>query len=216
MAKISPLAPKGFPEIPPIAGVSLASGSCGLRYQGRRDVLLAALDKGTQVAGVFTTSKTAAAPVHWCAKAAKAGRARALIVNAGNANAFTGLAGEKSVQRTVAKVASVLDCPKSQVFVASTGVIGETLPDDRIRNALAGLKKALRPDDWPGAASAIMTTDTFAKGAQTGRSIRSPSTATHRPAIPPCCLRPGRRNMPKFPRPATPNCGPSVRRSRRS
>jgi glutamate N-acetyltransferase / amino-acid N-acetyltransferase len=165
MAKISPLAPEGFPDIPPIAGVSLASGSCGLRYEGRKDVLLAALDKGTQVAGVFTTSKTAAAPVHWCAKSAKAGRARALIVNAGNANAFTGLAGEKSVQRTVAKVASVLGVPKSQVFVASTGVIGETLPDDRIRKALGGLKKTLGPDDWPGAASAIMTTDTFAKGA---------------------------------------------------
>lgn len=165
MAKISPLAPKGFPEIPPIAGVSLAAGSCGLRYQGRKDVLLASLDKGTQVAGVFTTSKTAAAPVHWCAKSAKAGRARALIVNSGNANAFTGLAGEKSVQRTVDKVASVLGCPKSQVFVASTGVIGETLPDDRIRNALGNLKKSLRPDDWIGAATAIMTTDTFQKGA---------------------------------------------------
>jgi glutamate N-acetyltransferase / amino-acid N-acetyltransferase len=165
MAKKSPLAPTGFPDIPPVAGVSLAAGSCGLRYEGRKDVLLAALDKGTQVAGVFTTSKTAAAPVHWCARAAKAGRARALIVNAGNANAFTGLAGEKSVHRTVDKVASVLDCPKSQVFVASTGVIGETLPDDRIRKAIGGLKKALGPDDWPGAASAIMTTDTFAKGA---------------------------------------------------
>jgi glutamate N-acetyltransferase / amino-acid N-acetyltransferase len=165
MAKKSPLAPTGFPDIPPVAGVTLAAGSCGLRYEGRKDVLLAALDKGTQVAGVFTTSKTAAAPVHWCAKAAKAGRARALIVNAGNANAFTGLAGEKSVQRTVDKVASVLDCPKSQVFVASTGVIGETLPDDRIRKALGGLKKKLRPGDWLGAATAIMTTDTFSKGA---------------------------------------------------
>lgn len=165
MAKISPLAPQGFPEIPPIAGVSLAAGSCGLRYEGRKDVLLAALDKGTQVAGVFTTSKTAAAPVHWCVRSARAGRARALIVNAGNANAFTGLAGEKSVQRTVAKVASVLGIPKSQVFVASTGVIGEMLPDDRIRKALGGLKKSLGPHDWSGAASAIMTTDTFPKGA---------------------------------------------------
>lgn len=165
MAKISPLAPAGFPDMPEIPGVLLSAGSCGLRYEGRKDVLLASLDKGTQVAGVFTKSKTAAAPVHWCVRAAKAGRARALIVNAGNANAFTGLAGEKSVQRTVDKVASVLSCPKSQVFVASTGVIGETLPDDRIRKALGGLKKKLRPGDWPGAASAIMTTDTFSKGA---------------------------------------------------
>ena len=165
MAKISPLAPSGFPDIPAIPGVLLSAGSCGLLYEGRKDVLLASLDKGTQVAGVFTTSKTAAAPVHWCMRSAKAGRARALIVNAGNANAFTGLAGEKSVQRTVDKVASLLDCPKSQVFVASTGVIGETLPDDRIRKALGGLRKKLQPGDWPGAASAIMTTDTFAKGA---------------------------------------------------
>lgn len=165
MAKISPLAPAGFPDMPEIPGVLLSAGSCGLRYEGRKDVLLAALDKGTQVAGVFTTSKTAAAPVHWCVRAAKAGRARALIVNAGNANAFTGLAGEKSVQRTVDKVAATLGCPKSQVFVASTGVIGETLPDDRIRKALGGLKKNLRPGDWHGAATAIMTTDTFSKGA---------------------------------------------------
>ena len=165
MAKISPLAPAGFPDIPAVPGVLLSAGSCGLRYEGRKDVLLVSLDKGSQVAGVFTTSKTAAAPVHWCARSAKAGRARALIVNAGNANAFTGLAGEKSVQRTVDKVASLLGCPKSQVFVASTGVIGETLPDDRIRRALGGLKKKLGPGDWTGAASAIMTTDTFAKGA---------------------------------------------------
>ena len=165
MAKRSPLAPQGFPEIPPIPGVLLAAASCGLRYTGRKDLFLAALDKGTQVAGVFTTSKTAAAPVHWCSRSAQAGRARALIVNAGNANAFTGLEGEKSVRRTVDKVASVLGCPKSQVFVASTGVIGETLPDDRIRKSLAGLKKMLRPDDWTGAAAAIMTTDTFPKGA---------------------------------------------------
>lgn len=165
MAKISPLAPAGFPDIPVIPGVLLSSGSCGLRYKGRKDVLLASLEKGTQVAGVFTTSKTASAPVHWCARSAKVGRARALIVNAGNANAFTGLAGNKSVQRTVAKVASVLGCPKSQVFVASTGVIGEILPDDRIRKALGSLRKKLRPGDWRGAASAIMTTDTFSKGA---------------------------------------------------
>jgi len=150
MAKLSPLAPSGFPDIPAIPGVLLAARSCGLRYKERKDVLLASFEKGTQVAGVFTTSKTAAAPVHWDRRLAKAGRARALIVNAGNANAFTGLAGEKSVQRTVDKVASVLGCPKSQVFVASTGVIGEVLPDDRIRNALGALKDQLGPDDWTG------------------------------------------------------------------
>ena len=165
MAKISPLAPSAFPDIPPIAGVEFAAGACGLRYKGRKDVMLAVLAKGTTAAGVFTTSKTAAAPVDWCRRSARAGRGRALIVNAGNANAFTGLQGEKSVRRTVDKVAEVVGCPKSQVFVASTGVIGETLPDDKIRNALAGLKKALSPDAWPDAAAAIMTTDTFPKGA---------------------------------------------------
>ncbi|MGB0630135.1 MAG: bifunctional glutamate N-acetyltransferase/amino-acid acetyltransferase ArgJ [Alphaproteobacteria bacterium] len=165
MAKKSPLAPAGFPDIPAIPGVRVAGASCGLKYKGRKDVFLAALDKGTQVAGVFTLSKTAAAPVHWCKKQAGKGRARALIVNAGNANAFTGLAGEKSVQRTVDKVASVLDVPKSQVFVASTGVIGETLPDGKITKSLAGLKKSLSSDSWTDAAAAIMTTDTFPKGA---------------------------------------------------
>ncbi len=165
MAKKSPLAPAAFPDLPPVPGVRLAAAACGLRYRGRKDVLLAELCKGTQVAGVFTTSKTAAAPVDWCRKAARAGRARALVVNAGNANAFTGLEGEKSVKRTVEKVASTLGCPKSQVFVASTGVIGETLPDGKIRDALAGLKKSLRADAWTDASESILTTDTFPKGA---------------------------------------------------
>ena len=104
MAKKSPLAPAGFPDIPAVPGVRIASASCGLRYKGRKDLFLAALVKGTQVAGVFTQSKTAAAPVHWCRKQAGRGRARALIVNAGNANAFTGLAGEKSLQPTALPV----------------------------------------------------------------------------------------------------------------
>ena len=165
MDKVSPLAPAGFPGMPPVPGVEIASGNCGLRYKGRPDVLLASLAKGTQVAGVFTRSKTAAAPVDWCRKNVAAGRARGLVVNAGNANAFTGLAGRKSVQRTVDKVAATLGCPKSQVFVASTGVIGETLPDDKITKSLAGLKKALGPGDWKDAATAISTTDTYPKGA---------------------------------------------------
>ena len=151
--------------MPAIPGVALSARACGLRYRKRKDVLLVALDPGTKVAGAFTTSKTAAAPVEWCRKSIRAGRARALIVNAGNANAFTGLEGEKSVKRTVEKVAETLGCPKSQVFVASTGVIGETLPDGKIRKSMGALKKGLRPDNWPGAAEAIMTTDTFPKGA---------------------------------------------------
>ena len=146
MAKKSSLAPAGFPKLPNVPGVRLAAASSGLRYEGRKDVLLAAFDKGTSVAGVFTKSKTAAAPVHWSRKQSEKGRARALIVNSGNANAFTGLAGEKSVQRTVEKVSSVLDVPKSQVFVAYTGVIGEALPDGKIRKSLPRLKRSLSPD----------------------------------------------------------------------
>ena len=162
----SPLAPESVPNLPPLAGVQIGTMNSGVRYKGRDDVMVMAFDPGSVMAGVVTKSKTRSAPVEHCVDAlAAGGDARALVVNAGNANAFTGLAGEKSVQRTVDKVASLLDCPKSQVFVASTGVIGETLPDDRIRKALGGLRKKLQPGDWPGAASAIMTTDTFAKGA---------------------------------------------------
>ncbi|MEX2454013.1 MAG: bifunctional glutamate N-acetyltransferase/amino-acid acetyltransferase ArgJ, partial [Rhodospirillaceae bacterium] len=165
MPKLSPLAPASFPDIPPVPGVEFAAANCGLRYKGRPDVLLVSLAKGTQAAGVLTRSRTAAAPVDWCRRLLATGRGRAVIVNAGNANAFTGLAGIKSVQRTVAKVAAVLGCPKNQVYVSSTGVIGETLSDDRIRAALDGLAKSLGPSGWKDAATAISTTDTFPKGA---------------------------------------------------
>ena len=165
MPKNAPLAPPGFPDMPIIPGVRLASASCGLKYMDRKDLFLAVFDKGTQVAGVFTQSKTAAAPVHWCKGQVSRGRARALIVNAGNANAFTGKEGEQSVRRTVDRTAEVLDVPKSHVFVASTGVIGETLADSKITKSINGLKKSLSADGWMGAASAIMTTDTFPKGA---------------------------------------------------
>ena len=165
MPKLSPLAPAGFPEMPPVPGVTFATANCGLRYKGRPDVLLVSLEKGTQAAGVLTTSKTAAAPVDLCRKLLKGGKGRAVIVNAGNANAFTGLAGIKSVQRTVDKVAEVLGCPKNQVYVASTGVIGETLKDEKIRKNLQSLAKSLKPTGWNDAATAISTTDTFPKGA---------------------------------------------------
>ena len=164
MKKISPLAPGGFPDMPAIPGVSLAAACCGLRYAGRQDVFLASLAPGTRAAGVLTRSRTAAAPVDWCRQALESGEARALIVNAGNANAFTGLEGRRSVERTADKVAEVLSCSRSHVFVASTGVIGETLPDDRIRDSLEGLRDSLGPNGWKGAAEAIMTTDTFPKG----------------------------------------------------
>ncbi len=164
MKKISPLAPASFPRFPDIPGVSLASGSCGLRYSDRRDVFLVVLEPGSTAAGVFTRSKTAAAPVDWCRQIVKGGRGRALVVNSGNANAFTGQEGMDAVHRTIAHTASILGCPGDEVFVASTGVIGETLPDERIRKKLTELRAQLRSSGWQDAASAIMTTDTFPKG----------------------------------------------------
>jgi len=165
MTTISPLAPKRFPTLPEIAGVTLAAGACGLRYKGRSDVMLAELSVGTAIAGVFTRSLTAAAPIDWCRAALKGGRVRAIVVNSGNANAFTGRVGELAVQDTIKAAANVVGCQKNQVFVSSTGVIGEPLPVERLTKAFPRLKKKLSPKSWKAAATAIMTTDTFPKGA---------------------------------------------------
>jgi glutamate N-acetyltransferase/amino-acid N-acetyltransferase len=157
------LAPEATPTLPPIAGVRLAARACGVRYKDRTDVCLMAFEPGTTVAGVFTRSLTASAPVERCRKHLKGGKARAILVNSGNANAFTGKVGTASVDRTVKAAASQLGCKPTEVFVASTGVIGEPLPDDRITAALAELAADLKSDAWAAAAAAIMTTDTFAK-----------------------------------------------------
>ena len=159
---VSPLAPASLPSLSALAGVKLAAGAAGIRYQGRTDVLLVELSAGTAVAGVFTKSLTRSAPVDWCRKALAGGKARALVVNAGNANAFTGKAGEDSVERTVKAAAALLGCAATDVFVASTGVIGEPMADDRLTAALPKLKTQLG-DDWAAAARAIMTTDTYPK-----------------------------------------------------
>ena len=145
MARKSPLAPARFPHLAPIAGVRLAAGTFGLRYKGRADLMLAELAPGTTIAGVLTRSATAAAPVDWCRQALKRGRARLIVVNAGNANAFTGKAGIAAVERTAARGARLFDCPANQVFVSSTGVIGEPLDDGKIRRAMATLKRRLAP-----------------------------------------------------------------------
>lgn len=163
--KISPLAPARFPALPPLAGVRFATGACGVRYRDRTDVLLAELAPGATVAGVFTRSLTRSAPVDWCRTAVAGGRGRAVVVNSGNANAFTGRAGVASVKRTAAAAARLFACPARQVFVASTGVIGEPLPDERITRRLPEIKARLGADSWEAAARAIMTTDTFPKGA---------------------------------------------------
>lgn len=159
----SPLAPESFPELPAIAGVELATVGAGIRYQGRDDVLLMHFPQGAEVAGVFTRSLTAGAPVLWCREALKGGRARTFLVNSGNANAFTGNRGMQSAKRTVAAAAQALGCAETEVFIASTGVIGEVLPDDRITAKLDELIRGLGPQGWEAAARAIMTTDTFPK-----------------------------------------------------
>ncbi len=163
--KMSPLAPAAFPELPDLAGVRLGHAEANIHYHGRDDLMVAVFAPGTRVAGVLTRSVTASAPVLWCRKQLLAGRAaRALVVNAGNANAFTGTMGHYHVQQTCAEIAGYLDCSPEEVFVASTGIIGQPLPIDRL---VAMLPDAIRcpSGSWAGAARAILTTDTFPKGA---------------------------------------------------
>ncbi|MDB5733940.1 MAG: argJ [Alphaproteobacteria bacterium] len=162
---ISPLAPKTFPKLPPLAGVRLGTVAAGVRYAQRTDVLLALLAPGTQVAGVFTTSKTASAPVLWCRDKLKGGEARVLVVNSGNANAFTGKAGLDGVNAIAAEAAAVAGCRPDQVFMASTGVIGEPLPSHKITAVLSSLARQTAAGNWKAAADAIMTTDTYPKAA---------------------------------------------------
>src|SRR4029077_11989802 len=136
---ISPLAPKSFPKLPPLAGVRLATAAAGVRYADRTDLLMALLAPGTQVAGVFTTSKTASAPVLWCRDKLKGGEARVLVVNSGNANVFTGKAGQEGLREIAGAAAAVTGCRAQEVFMASTGVIGEPLPAEKITKAMAAL-----------------------------------------------------------------------------
>ena len=159
----SPLAPETLPSLPEVGGVRLAARACEIRYKARSDVCLIALDPGTAVAGVLTRSLTAGAPVEWCREALPGGSARGIVVNSGNANAFTGARGEATVAETVAAAAELLDCRPQEVFVASTGVIGEPLPTERLTGALGALAADLAPGAWQAAAEAIMTTDTFPK-----------------------------------------------------
>jgi glutamate N-acetyltransferase / amino-acid N-acetyltransferase len=162
---VSPLAPKAFPKLPPLAGVRLATAAAGVRYKDRTDVLLALLAPGTQVAGVFTTSKTASAPVLWCRDKLKGGEARVLVVNSGNANAFTGKSGQDGVRAIAEEAAAVAGCRPQDVFMASTGVIGEPLPAEKITKVLASLVSQGAAGNWRAAADAIMTTDTYPKAA---------------------------------------------------
>jgi glutamate N-acetyltransferase/amino-acid N-acetyltransferase len=146
-----------------VAGVRLATGAAGIRYEGRTDVLLAIVDEGTAVAGVFTQSKCPSAPVEWCRAKISGGKARALVVNSGNANAFTGRTGRDAAKFTAALAAKVVGCKIDQVFLASTGVIGEPLKAEQFTGVMDGLAADAAPGHWLDAAKAIMTTDTFPK-----------------------------------------------------
>ncbi|GBQ81158.1 N-acetylglutamate synthase [Gluconacetobacter johannae DSM 13595] len=154
-----------MPALAPVAGVRFGATAAGIRYTGRTDLVMAEFAPGTTVAGVFTRSKCPGAPVDWCRAALPQGVARALVVNAGNANVFTGRAGFEATQANAADAARLVGCAASQVFLASTGVIGEVLPYQKITAALPGLYATLSDDGWADAARGIMTTDTFPKGA---------------------------------------------------
>ena len=164
-ATVSPLAPSAFPNLPEIGGVRFAAAEAGIKYKGRRDVLLALFDEGTTVAGVFTRSKCASAPVDWCKAALKSGKARALLVNSGNANAFTGKRGRETTEISAGLVADLVGCKPKDVFLASTGVIGEPLAPEKFSRVLGKTAKRAAAGPWVDAATAIMTTDTFPKGA---------------------------------------------------
>lgn len=169
--QVSPLAPERFPEMPAVAGVRLASVAAGVKYTGRNDVLLAELAEGTTVAGVLTRSTTPGAPVTWCREILGHGRGRALVVNAGNANVFTGAVGDAAVRETASAAAALLGCAPDEVFIASTGVIGEVLAHEKIVAKFPEAQQALAAGDWKDAADAIRTTDTFAKGASATAEI---------------------------------------------
>ena len=161
--KVSPFAPKSSPTVPAIEGVRFATAEAGIRYKGRTDLLLAVLDEGTVAAGVTTKSKTCSAAVLWCREALKSGKARALVVNSGNANTFTGKRGADAVRITAEAAAKAVGANPLDVYVSSTGVIGEPMDAGKFAHLLEGLAKTVRRDNWDAASRAIMTTDTYPK-----------------------------------------------------
>ena len=166
MAKVtaqSPFAPTALATLGPLSGVRFATAQAGIRYKGRTDLMVAVLDEGTKAAGVLTQSKTASAPVLWCRKSLKKGKARILVVNSGNANAFTGKKGVKAVEITAEQACVAANCKPHEVYLASTGVIGEPLDAGKFAHLLEGLAENAEADNVEAAARAIMTTDTYPK-----------------------------------------------------
>ena len=161
---VSPFAPAALAKLPPLDGVRFATAEAGIRYKARTDLMVAVLEPGTVAAGVLTQSKTCSAPVLACRDAlAAGGKARMLVVNSGNANAFTGMKGREAVEVTITHAAKAVDCAPCEVYVASTGVIGEPMDATRFSHLLAGLAKDAKPAGFEAAARAIMTTDTYPK-----------------------------------------------------
>ncbi len=162
-ASVSPLAPKHYPAMPVIRGVRMATAAAGIKYKGRTDVLLMVFDRPAEAAGVFTRSLCPSAPVDFCRKNLAHGKARAVVVNSGNANAFTGKKGAAATQATAEAAARAVGCATTDVFLASTGVIGEPLDAAKFAHLLGDMDKAANEDFWTEAAKAIMTTDTYPK-----------------------------------------------------
>jgi len=163
MPKISPLAPKVLPQLPKIEGVRMATRAAGIKYQGRTDLLFVVFDRPAEVAGVLTRSLCPSAPVDHCRAALLKGKARGLVINSGNANAFTGRNGQQTTQQVAQMAAQLLVCEQEEIYLASTGVIGEPLPAAKVTTHLAGMIETAQADAWHDAARAMMTTDTFAK-----------------------------------------------------
>ena len=161
--EVSPLAPKTDPVLPPIDGVRIETAEAGIKYKGPTDLMVMVFDDPAEVAGVFTTSKCPSAPVDLCRANRAGGVARALVVNSGNANAFTGVKGAKATALTAEATAEAVGCAPSEVFLASTGVIGEPLAAEKFTGLLGGMAKSAVSDRWAEAAKAIMTTDTYPK-----------------------------------------------------
>lgn len=163
IAKVSPLAPKLYPELPVLDGVRLSSIEAGIKYKGRKDLCIIAFERPSEIAGVFTKSKCPSAPVDWCRKHLANSHVNAIVVNSGNANAFTGLLGEEATSQTAEAAAKAFGIEPESVFLASTGVIGEPLDASGFYERIEMAKAVLKDDGWHEAAQAIMTTDTYPK-----------------------------------------------------
>src|SRR6201995_5730194 len=155
---VSPLAPTNVPDMAEIPGVKLATAAAGIRYKDRTDVLLAVMDPGTAVAGVFTLSKCPSAPVEWCRAKLPRGKARALVVNSGNANAFTGKTGKQSTALTASIAAKAVGCSANEIYLASTGVIGEPLDAQKFDGVLGDLAATAAPGEWMGGGGGVPAT----------------------------------------------------------